>query len=189
MFEPSFIHKRNQLLMMVIWVLLGILIPTNLFTHAKATFFNIGIALPIAAGLTFMIWKKFWIQPTMYMICSLTFLFIVTLNVTEKDFTHLYFFFLPAYLSCIYSHARNTLLTSILSFCGFLYFGWKDAPRYLIDYEPNELIYFTILFFIFTLVMVTQAKVTQQQFQLRKEKEDEARLLQQEAERQSHYLR
>jgi len=178
----SYIHRRNFILIKIIWVLLGVILTINVLLHAKATLFNAFIGVPIALFLSVMIYKKIFIQPTMYLINTLLIVFLIILNVTEKDFTHFYFFFLPPFLSCIYTEWRIIVFSASGSFLSMVYFGFKDGSKYVIDWTNGELFYFGLLFFIFSLVMIAQAKVSQSHFLKSKQNEQEALALKNEAE-------
>ena len=161
--ELTIKHLRNKLMLSFIWLLLGLYFIINLLIDKNMTYFLITILLgvPLCIVLTIFHLKRRYIDLTMYFITFLSSGVLVIVNFLSHHHVSLLYFFIPPVLSIMYRNWVNILISLVLSATSFAYFTLKFGDKIFLHWEKVDSVYFLSIFFIFGLVTIFEAKLSE----------------------------
>lgn len=161
------IHKRNTLMVYVMWIILLLDLIANIFAKTEpiriAT--NVGSGVVLTTIISVLVYKKKFIQGTMYII-TLSLFAIATLTVhgsetPYKITANLFYLLLAPSFSLLYQNWKNIVITSLLSMASFAYFGIEKLPGTLSDFHAFGIVHFLVVFVVFGIVGIVQTNFSE----------------------------
>jgi len=139
----------------------------NIFAKTEPTriLTNVGSGIILTTVITILVYKRTFVQGTMYMI-TLSLFAVATLTVhgsetPYKITANLFYLLLAPSFSLLYQNWKNIIITTFLSMLSFAYFGMEKLPETLSDFHSLGIVHFLVVFVVFAIVGIVQTNFSE----------------------------
>ncbi|UCZ53923.1 EAL domain-containing protein [Bacillus shivajii] len=165
--ELDILNQRNRMMVTLLWLLLMFTVVTNIIlleydpTIINALIFIAILGIPVCTILTWMTYKRIYIESTMYFVTLTVLLILFILNFVDKHPINLFVLLLAPILSMFYRQWKNILLSIIGSFLIFLFFVSFNSDVYFAHWNAFDIVYFFLFYLVLAFVMILEAKLSE----------------------------
>ena len=165
------IHSKNVLLIRILWGCFILCMLVQILKHKDPAFISIlfGTGILVCGTISIFIFKKIFIQQTMYLcVLGMSFVTFVLID-NEPVISNFYLIFLVIFILSLYQDYRPVILMSILSiFIGAHFYKYGERLNY--TYHEGD-----FFFFLFTLSVTFLVAFLQIRYSRAVERDDNAK--------------
>jgi diguanylate cyclase (GGDEF)-like protein len=167
-YELNLIHRRNRLIVRVLWVILiyDIVVNFTFYASSESNLINVIllmglVGVPLLSLVTWLVRKRILVNLTMYLITLSFMVVLFILNSVEYDAINLYSLLFPPIISAMYKQWKNILFSVAGSFAIFCYYVWNNGEQYFVNWMSTDIFYYFMIYLALGMTMLLDSRLAE----------------------------